>query len=164
MTALVKTYIVVKPPPTNSKNPLNLQIQLLVKPEARIRDRSSSAVSSTLDSDHIPTDHTIPSPSRPMLDLPGRSPLPPTPPPEEAVIISTESPEVMGRTDLRRSSSLRSSASAQSTSTSTASSLGGGQKKRVEPMFNLTVHNLMQPTIVSDAATDAKVAKVRLHL
>jgi hypothetical protein len=27
-------------------------------------------------------------------------------------------------------------------------------------MFNLAVHNVMQPTVVTDAATDTKVAKV----
>jgi len=32
--------------------------------------------------------------------------------------------------------------------------------KRIEPMFNLAVHNVMQPTVVTDAATDTKVAKV----
>ena len=44
------------------------------------------------------------------------------------------------------------------------SATGGG--KRIEPMFNLAVHNVMQPTVVTDAATDTKVAKVspRVHV
>lgn len=32
--------------------------------------------------------------------------------------------------------------------------------KRIEPMFNLAVHNVVHPTVVTDAATDVKVAKV----
>ncbi len=55
---------------------------------------------------------------------------------------------------------MKSSGSLDSSSASTASGFGGGQKRRVEPMFNLAVHSVMQSTIVTDAATDAKVAKV----
>jgi hypothetical protein len=35
-----------------------------------------------------------------------------------------------------------------------------GNAKRIQPMFNLSVHNVMTPTVVTDAGTDAKVAKV----
>ena len=62
-----------------------------------------------------------------------------------------------GASGLTRILSTKSSASTQSSS---ASSVGTGSKKRVEPMFNLTVHNVMHSTMVTDAATDVKVAKV----
>lgn len=62
------------------------------------------------------------------------------------------------QTPLRRSSSLKSSVSVGTT----GSNLTGGGKKRVEPMFNLAVHSVMHHTVVTDAATDAKVAKVRV--
>jgi hypothetical protein len=57
---------------------------------------------------------------------------------------------------LKRSSSRKSSLSTRSSAT--GSSYAGS--KRIEPMFNLQVHNVMQPTVVTDAATDVKVAKV----
>jgi hypothetical protein len=64
--------------------------------------------------------------------------------------------------DLTRSTSLKSSVSGVSgvsgKSIGTASVMSSG--KRIEPMFNLAVHNVMQPTVVTDAATDTKVAKV----
>lgn len=45
-------------------------------------------------------------------------------------------------------------------SSATSSTTGGMSGKRIEPMFNLAVHNVVHPTIVTDAATDVKVAKV----
>ena len=59
--------------------------------------------------------------------------------------------------DLTRSTSLKSSVSGVS-GKSAGSAMSSG--KRIEPMFNLAVHNVMQPTVVTDAATDTKVAKV----
>jgi hypothetical protein len=62
--------------------------------------------------------------------------------------------------DLTRSTSLKSSVSGVSgvSGKSAGSVMSSG--KRIEPMFNLAVHNVMQPTVVTDAATDTKVAKV----
>lgn len=42
----------------------------------------------------------------------------------------------------------------------TSSTASGMSGKRIEPMFNLTVHNVVHSTVVTDAATDVKVAKV----
>ncbi|WVQ82829.1 hypothetical protein IAT38_004961 [Cryptococcus sp. DSM 104549] len=56
----------------------------------------------------------------------------------------------------------RRSGSASSTwSFATTASGAGGAEKRIEPMFNLSVHNVVQSTVVTDAVTDAKVAKFR---
>jgi hypothetical protein len=65
---------------------------------------------------------------------------------------------------MKRSPSLKSEVSTLSVGTnitgvSSASTMGGGQRKRVEPMFNLAAHNMLH-TIVTDASTDTKVAKV----
>lgn len=56
---------------------------------------------------------------------------------------------------VKRSSSIRSGMS--NATSSTGSGMSG---KRIEPMFNLAVHNVVHPTVVTDAATDVKVAKV----
>ncbi|WVQ97758.1 hypothetical protein IAU59_004872 [Kwoniella sp. CBS 9459] len=168
------TYIIVKPPPTSGKNPLNLQIQLVVKPDRRGRDRSASGMSSRTGS--MVGEGIIasapPSPSSQMVDLPAegsdisdspdsaplRSATPEAlqagqPSPESPKSVSAES-ESSG-TGLKRSSSIRSSISTSTAATGSSSASG----KRIEPMFNLAVHNVMQPTVVTDAATDVKVAK-----
>lgn len=165
-----QTYIIVRPPPTSSKNPLNLQIQLVVK-ETRPRERSVSGVS--LRSASYSTDMTGSGPTTPTsadIDLPSvdttslSSQSSPTPGLKTSQSIDSptrlsadERDVTIGKSNgagSRRSSSLKSSLSSNTTSTS------GAAKKRVEPMFNLAVHNVMQPTVVTDAATDAKVAKV----
>ncbi|WVF70130.1 hypothetical protein IAT40_004918 [Kwoniella sp. CBS 6097] len=170
------TYIIVKPPPTSGKNPLNLQIQLVVKPDRRGRDRSASGMSSR--SGSMTGDGIIasapPSPSAQTVDLPTESSdvsdSPDSAPPRSASpgemlsggdqpspgspkSVSAES-ESSG-TGLKRSSSIRSSISTSTAATGSSSASG----KRIEPMFNLAVHNVMQPTVVTDAATDVKVAK-----
>lgn len=65
----------------------------------------------------------------------------------------SESPPKSG--GVNRSNSLKSTNSSAVSAATTSS----GMRKRVEPMFNLNVHNVMHPTTVSDAATDARVAK-----
>ncbi|OCF41585.1 hypothetical protein I317_04597 [Kwoniella heveanensis CBS 569] len=172
------TYIIVKPPPTSGKNPLNLQIQLVVKPDRRGRDRSASGISSR--SGSIVGEGIIasapPSPSAQMVDLPTESSdvsdSPDSAPPRSASPESTVplegadqpspgSPKSVSAesessgTGLKRSSSIRSSISTSTAATGSSSASG----KRIEPMFNLAVHNVMQPTVVTDAATDVKVAK-----
>lgn len=50
--------------------------------------------------------------------------------------------------------------SRKSSTSTTLSAISTASGKRIEPMFNLQVHNVVHPTIVTDAATDVKVAKV----
>jgi len=169
-----QTYIVVRPPPTSSKNPMNLQIQLVVK-ETRLRDRSVSGVSlraASISTDATSSASAPATPTRPTIDLPppdsisqvvdlSSSVEPKSPRCDSPTRLSSDDndvePEATTGSALRRSSSLKSSLSS---ATSGTSSTSGGSRKRVEPMFNLAVHNVMQPTVVTDAATDAKVAKV----
>ncbi|KAK8846708.1 hypothetical protein IAR55_005795 [Kwoniella newhampshirensis] len=161
------TYIIVRPPPTSAKNPLNLQIQLVVKPNRRGRDRSASAFSLRSDStalDNVSVSNSTPvSPSEPTIDIPVDSSSadeaqPVTAPPAiNTVPQSPQSSSAESEIDagLRRSTSLRSSISTSTNATGSSTASG----KRIEPMFNLAVHNVMHPTVVTDAATDAKVAK-----
>ncbi|RXK42125.1 hypothetical protein M231_00482 [Tremella mesenterica] len=154
-------YVIVRPAPSNSnKNAANLQVQLLVGP-SRGRERSTSGRSASMTSDQL---SPPPSPSKQPLDLPpdqssseGET-IPATPASETPSIISTAtSDDALATTSatLKRSSSLKSSLSGKS---SAGSTLSGVSVKRVEPLFNLTVH-VMQPTVVTDGATEAKVAK-----
>ncbi|ORY25330.1 hypothetical protein BCR39DRAFT_289452 [Naematelia encephala] len=165
------TYIIVKPPPTSSKHPLNLQIQLVVKSGGTNRERSHSAMSFRSSTTSTPSA----SPTHSPVDLPN-----PAPGGGGAVVdLSSNSDDTRsdspneddgGGSGLQRAVSLKSSVSQRSASVSTlasndtAGSFGGGTRKRVEPMFNLAVHNVMHPTTVTDAATDFKVAKVSLSL
>ncbi|WRT65071.1 uncharacterized protein IL334_002013 [Kwoniella shivajii] len=167
------TYIIVKPPPTSAKNPLNLQIQLVVKSNRRGRSASGmSSRSNSLAGEGLISSAST-SPAAQVVDLPATeesddtsgqeimntpSTAPLTSPAAEKGLpaspksSSTESDNGNG---LKRSSSLRSSISTSTAATGSSAASG----KRIEPMFNLAVHNVMQPTVVTDAATDVKVAK-----
>jgi hypothetical protein len=61
-------------------------------------------------------------------------------------------------TTIKRSNSISSSASSGAASANSANSSASG--KRIVPLYNLSVHNVMHPTAVTDAGTDSKVAKV----
>jgi len=164
-----QTYIIVKPPPTASKNHLNLQVQLVVQTKARGRDRAPSSalpVRSLSMGSMIPS--TQSSPAKGSIALPDSdngsssgTEITTTRSESPARMSDEPSPATLGA-DLTRSTSLKSSVSgisAKSTGTNlSASVMSSG--KRIEPMFNLAVHNVMQPTVVTDAATDTKVAKV----
>ena len=121
----------------------------------------------------VPSASNQSSPAKPPLGLPDS---PPTPASASATAVAgpdlapvrSDSPTQMTSdepqlgAELARTTSLKSSVSAISSRSAGASSTGStmGVGKRIEPMFNLAVHNVMQPTVVTDAATDTKVAKV----
>lgn len=71
-----------------------------------------------------------------------------------------EEPETPGKDGLTRSNSFKSTLSGSSSKSglSAGSSVGGG--RRIVPLYNLSVHNVMHATVVTDAGTDARVAKV----
>ena len=165
-----QTYIIVKPPPTASKNHLNLQVQLVVQTKARGRDRATSASvfpgrSASMGS-MVPS--TQSSPAKTSIALPDSdngsssgTEITTTRSDSPAHMSDEPSSATLGA-DLTRSTSLKSSVSGVSgvSGKSAGSVMSSG--KRIEPMFNLAVHNVMQPTVVTDAATDTKVAKVSL--
>jgi hypothetical protein len=71
-----------------------------------------------------------------------------------------EEPDAPDGEGLTRSNSLKSTVSGSSSKSglSSGSSVGGG--RRIVPLYNLSVHNVMHATVVTDAGTDARVAKV----
>lgn len=153
-----QTYIIVKPPPATAKNPLNLQIQLVVKRNRRERGISTSSNYSSLGSSPA-DDRDVKSQPPPTPNLPTSVPMLPSASvtgrssslPASAATSDVSDEEV----SVKRSSSIRSGMS--NATSSTGSGMSG---KRIEPMFNLAVHNVVHPTVVTDAATDVKVAKV----
>ncbi|WVO23808.1 uncharacterized protein IAS62_005165 [Cryptococcus decagattii] len=151
------TYIIVKPPPASAKNPLNLQIQLIVKRSRRGRAISTSSNYSSLGSSPVDDrDVKLQSPTTP--NLPSSAPMSPSTSMtggSSSLPASTATSDVSDdEASIKRSSSIRSGMS--SATRSTASGMSG---KRIEPMFNLAVHNVVHSTVVTDAATDVKVAK-----
>ena len=72
---------------------------------------------------------------------------------DDVSVLSGIAPQV------RRRGSRKSSTSTVATTATAATGSTLGNAKRIQPMFNLSVHNVMTPTVVTDAGTDAKVAK-----
>ncbi|KAL7424088.1 hypothetical protein Q5752_001673 [Cryptotrichosporon argae] len=161
----VETFVIVKPPVTANKNPLNLQVQLVVSTRRAGRERSESGISlaSQANTVSLPT-----TPSRPSVDLPEQSvdladteqvesPIAITPASATTASFPDDALKPEAGTALKRSSSVHSTSSNRSSLSTSASSVAGG--KRIIPLYNLAVHNVMQPTSVTDAGTDMKVAK-----
>ncbi|KAL1408440.1 hypothetical protein Q8F55_005252 [Vanrija albida] len=155
-----ETFVLVKPPPTSAKNPLNLQVQLVVpgKP-SRPRGGSEAVRSVTPAPGDLP-----PSALRTSIDIDPVAMVPQTSltgsdasdPPLPTVGETTAT-----GSGLKRSGSVKSNHSTTSSATSGASAavVVAGSNKRIIPLYNLAVHNVMQPTTVTDAGTDSKVAK-----
>lgn len=164
----VETFVLVKPPPTSGKNPLNLQVQLVVptrnptgrprkgsNPDSmRIPSGSSTGTSATA----AETANALAGGDSSAASTPARCSLEDTCPPAMNPESDNDTPLAQPSTGgkLKRSGSLNSTKS----STSGASLPGSGASgKRIIPLYNLAVHNVMQPTLVTDAGTDSKVAK-----
>jgi hypothetical protein len=176
----MQSYIIVKPPPTNSKNALNLQIQLVVGKGGRGRSDSTGTSNTGPRTPSASVEPYFPrlggpstppasagsritlgpvfngSSSKPIEGLERRSDSPPSEDDPSPLPSATLSAGTNG-TVLRRINSRKSSSSSIPLSMNSAS----GQK-RIQPMFNLNVHNVMHASVVTDAGTDAKVAKVSL--
>lgn len=159
----VETFVLVKPPPTSGKNPLNLQVQLVVparNPPGRPRKGSNAdsiripSGSSTATNATAATTATAGETSS-AASTPARGSLEESSPsasPES----DTETPINQKSGGLKRSGSLSSTKSSLSGTSSAGSAVSG---KRIIPLYNLAVHSVMQPTLVTDAGTDSKVAK-----
>lgn len=176
--------MLVKPPPTSAKNPLNLQVQLVV-PAARggrARTGSDAAAKAT-----IPPLPPTPSTAKTTAADASSTPSTPTrqsfenasmpegvdkvvsgtsegssssdpPLPDECNVVSAQETEAEAK--LRRRSSTGSTSASVHSMISSASG-----KQRIIPLYNLAVHNVVQYTIVTDAGTDSKVAKfLKRHL
>ena len=155
-TNVQQTYIIVRPPISSSKNPLNLQIQLVirrdkgprptetssggVRPELGPSEPSSSMTSEALNELGPSVDNALQASQDPATEV---------------------TPELSDSLGDRAEGGLARTNSWKSTgSYSTYNSSLNGRRTRVEPMFNLAVHSVVHPTSVYDAATDFKVARV----
>ncbi|KAI5481436.1 hypothetical protein MNV49_004192 [Pseudohyphozyma bogoriensis] len=135
ITALPPELLVIVRPPPSASNAMNLQVQLIVpQPVSRIVSRQSGEYSRS-DS--------------------GTS----TPGSFDAVAHASIGPSagLQRSQSIRSDKSTRSSRSARSASIA-SSATGGNSTRRVVPLYNLEFHNLLTTT-VTDAGTDAKVAK-----
>lgn len=126
----------MRPPPSVSNHPLNLQIQL-VPPSIKDRTASGSSNRRSVDYSNAPPDSG-----------------------DVGVPLARSQSSRSNRSD---ASTFYAGSSASSTSmtslasTATGSSVSGG-RRMIVPLYNLSAHNVMTNTVL-DAGTDAKVAK-----
>ncbi|KDQ08947.1 hypothetical protein BOTBODRAFT_179421 [Botryobasidium botryosum FD-172 SS1] len=137
-----ETIIAVRPPPSKSNHPLNIQLQLV--PPKPNRDRIAKRRSSEFSYHGDAPDHPEFSPNVPTSALPQQ--------PEE-IYRTVSSRSTQSEASMYSSPSLVGSVSSFASS-GTASS----GARRIIPLYNLSAHNVMTNTI-TDAGTDAKVAK-----
>ncbi|KAF9497406.1 hypothetical protein BDN71DRAFT_1444891 [Pleurotus eryngii] len=140
-----ETFIFVRPPPSKTNHPLNLQVQL-VPPNSR----GPSGLTPT---------GTV---NTPVTATPARQSFDANQPRRQG---TDDSANELTRTSTNRSdvstsvysgySSVSSFSSVASTSTNASSQPG---RRMIIPLYNLQAHNVMTNTIV-DAGTDAKIAK-----
>ncbi|KAI0742921.1 hypothetical protein C8Q80DRAFT_1356476 [Daedaleopsis nitida] len=126
-----QSFIVVRPPPSKTSHPLNLQIQLLPTKDkdasrSAARHRSRSSDGSIGDDDGTADG---------LLTLPDAN-----------------------RSAISMYSSVSSYSTTSLTSVASTSSASAGGRRAIVPLYNLQAHSVLASTVV-DAGTDAKVAK-----
>ena len=126
---LYQTFIFVRPPPSKSNHPLNLQVQL-VPPKTK----PPGGVISNNDSTTTPTSAN----------------------PANSKFTADGAP--LARTSSSRSSIAYTSTSYGSSTASFSSFSSTSGRRTIIPLYNLQAHNVMTNVIV-DAGTDAKIAK-----
>ncbi|KAI8444704.1 hypothetical protein BY996DRAFT_6425435 [Phakopsora pachyrhizi] len=138
-----ETFIIVRPPPGKQNHPLNLQIQLIL-PSSQIqsqnRDQSrSSSIGTGDNAEPSQSAHAEPS--------------------QQAS--SSSSNTATGNLELTRTRSNRSTHSSRSNRSSLtfSSSKSETRNRRVTPLYNLVWHTVL-PSLIVDAGTDAKIAKL----
>ncbi|KAK4049948.1 hypothetical protein OIV83_003772 [Microbotryomycetes sp. JL201] len=145
-----EVLVIVRPPPSKQNHPLNLQIQL-VNPQANTKSAASRRS----------TESCRPGDGR-------SSPSSSTAGSFDAVASASiaGASDLVNGVPLRRTPSATSSRSIASTrsnrswsASSTASSAYASGSRKVLPLYNLNFHAVM-PTVISDAGTDQKLAKL----
>ncbi|THH04417.1 hypothetical protein EW145_g5536 [Phellinidium pouzarii] len=142
-----ETFIVVRPPPSVSNHPLNLQLQL-VPPQ--VKERAVSGSSSASGVSHLSSRRSVDFSVEPSYGVA-----------DEVGVPLTRSPSARSnRSDPSSFYASPSSASTGSVSSvaSSASTTSLGGRRMIVPLYNLSAHNVMTNTVL-DAGTDAKVAK-----
>ncbi|KAJ2912760.1 hypothetical protein MD484_g7656, partial [Candolleomyces efflorescens] len=137
-----ETFIFVRPPPSKSNHPLNLQVQL-VPPNAR--PPSGVAVPPG-------SEPTTPTSASSMSTDGGRG--------QALSRTASASSDYSSNTNYACNSttSFQSMASGESTASSATSSTSSRAARRIIPLYNLQAHNVMT-NVIADAGTDAKIAK-----
>ncbi|KNZ57833.1 hypothetical protein VP01_2061g3 [Puccinia sorghi] len=140
-TMPAEMFIIVRPPPGKQNHPLNLQVQLILPNQNVMSREPSTSTTNGLPGNSSPSHSQIFS-GRPISSAP------------ETIDGSTDH-----SLQLKRTQSIRSIHSSRSSrSHRTCSSGSESRNRRVTPLYNLQWHTVL-PTWISDAGTDAKVAK-----
>ncbi|KAG8736525.1 hypothetical protein FRC10_009211 [Ceratobasidium sp. 414] len=164
---LPQTFVVVRPPPSVSNHPLNLQLQLIpprAEPHHQARSASTSTTGSTSSAGGgYAAAGGVPNVPPASAGLQSRKEAArqaggvPESPAEDNELTRVRT----NRSDLSQFySSIGSSASVQSFSTMASTSTTTGSSRRIIPLYNLSAHNVLQNT-VQDAGTDATVSRFR---
>ncbi|KAH6912009.1 hypothetical protein BKA70DRAFT_1559510 [Coprinopsis sp. MPI-PUGE-AT-0042] len=140
-----ETLIFVRPPPSKSNHPLNLQVQL-VPPNGR----APSGIAPVPDTPVTPTSASS---VGTMSSEGGRSAV------SVSRSMSTRSTDSNYSTNHSSNSTTSfSSMTTDASGASSATSSSGRNPRRIIPLYNLQAHNVLTNTIV-DAGTDAKIAR-----
>ncbi|KAG8721272.1 hypothetical protein FRC09_008150 [Ceratobasidium sp. 395] len=165
---LNETFVVVRPPPSVSNHPLNLQLQLIppkAEPQHQPRSASTSTTGSTSSAGGgysgaggVPNVPPVSAGLQSRKETARQAGGVPESPAEDNELTRVRT----NRSDLSQFySSIGSSASVQSFSTvASTSTSAGGSSRRIIPLYNLSAHNVLQNT-VQDAGTDATVSRFR---
>ncbi|KAJ1299612.1 hypothetical protein OPQ81_000683 [Rhizoctonia solani] len=145
---LNETFVVVRPPPSVSNHPLNLQLQLIpptIQPSHATRDTPQQG--------GVPN---VPPVSAGLQSKKEAQRQQTAEPQQDDELLSRRA----NRSDLSLFySSMGSSASVTSFSTVASTTTSSGTR-RIIPLYNLSAHNVLQNT-VQDAGTDATVSRFR---
>ena len=154
---LNETFVVVRPPPSVSNHPLNLQLQL-IPPSIQPQQQRSSSVSTTASASSTE--------GRGYSAAGGVPNVPPISAGLQSRKEAQQDDDELTRVRTNRSdlsgfySSIGSSSSVQSFSTVASTSTSAGGTRRIIPLYNLSAHNVLQNTVL-DAGTDATVSRFR---
>lgn len=159
-TADRSAQVIVRPPPSLTNSPLNLQLQLISSLPANQNSHPVHSGSS------LPSSNSVTAPGLRVLARPGQS--------ESGRRDSNASAEDDLRLDvdghsgegssgansaspgMRRSASIRSNRS--NISSAGGSTFSTVSMRRIQPLYNLTFHQWL-PDVVTDAGTDEKIAR-----
>ncbi|CAE7086725.1 unnamed protein product, partial [Rhizoctonia solani] len=155
---LNETFVVVRPPPSVSNHPLNLQLQL-VPPAHQTNHAPRSASTSTTGSTSSAVGDRVYAAAGGVPNVP---PISAGLQSRKETAEPQQDEELLNRRANRSDLSLfySSMASSSVTSFSTVASTTTSSARRIIPLYNLSAHNVLQNT-VQDAGTDATVSRFR---
>ncbi|PVF92413.1 hypothetical protein CPB86DRAFT_791194 [Serendipita vermifera] len=138
-TSATETFMIVRPPPSKTNHPLNLQVQLVASSNRdRLQRRSGSSTEGGAKSANA---------SRETLNDPA-----------DTTLTTTPTTNINGLQRTPSIKSMRSEAESTYSASSTLSSTSTTSGRKMIPLYNLHAHNVMT-NVITDAGTDAKIAK-----